>query len=45
MSNQNGFRVLFKKKDSKTGYKIQEIGVSQEIDIGEIQFQFGFLTI
>ena len=45
MSNQNGFLVLFKKRDSKTGYKIQEIGVFQEIDIGEIQFQFGSLTI
>ena len=45
MNNQNGFQVLFKKKDLKTGYKIQEIGVSQEIDIGEIQFQYGFLMI
>lgn len=45
MSNQNGFQVLFKKRDSKTGYKIQEIGVFQEIDIGEIQSQSGFQTI
>lgn len=45
MNNQNGFQVLFKKKDLKTGFKIQEIGVFQETDIGEIQFQYGFQTI
>lgn len=45
MNSQNGFQVLFKKKDSKIGYKTQEIGASLEIDIGEIQFQYGFQMI
>lgn len=45
MNSQSGFQVLFKRKDSKIGYRIQEIGAFQEIDIGEIQFQSGFQMI
>jgi predicted small integral membrane protein len=45
MNNQNGFQVLFRKKDSKIGFRIQETGVFQEIDIGEIQYQYGFQMI
>jgi hypothetical protein len=36
---------LCRRKDSKIGFKIQEIGAFQEIDIGEIQFQSGFQMI
>jgi hypothetical protein len=45
MNNQNGFQVLSKKKDLKIGFKIQEIGVSPEIDTGEIRFLFGYQMI
>jgi hypothetical protein len=45
MNNQNGFQVSFRKKDSKIGFRIQETGVFQEIDIGEIQYQYGFQMI
>jgi hypothetical protein len=45
MNNQSGFQVLFRKKDLKIGFKIQEIGAFQEIDIGEILFQSGFQMI
>ena len=45
MNSQSGFQVLFRKKDSKIGFRIQEIGAFQEIDIGEIQFQSGFQMI
>jgi hypothetical protein len=45
MNNLNGFQALYKKKDLKIGFKIQEIGVSLEIDIGETLFHFGHLMI
>lgn len=35
----------FNKKDSTTGLKMPKIGVSQETDIGETLFHFGFLKM
>ena len=43
MKIQNGSLKQFKRRDSKTGLKMQETGASQETDIGEIQFLFGAL--
>jgi hypothetical protein len=40
-----GFLHLFKKKDLKTGYRMQEIGVFQEHVFGETLSQFGFLMM
>jgi hypothetical protein len=45
MKFQFGFHLLFKKKDSKIGFKTLVIGVFLEIVIGAILFLFGHLMI
>jgi hypothetical protein len=45
MLTQDGFLKILKKKDSKTGWQMQEIGASQEAEFGVIQFHFGALMI
>jgi hypothetical protein len=37
-----GYHKQFSKKDSIIGSKTQKTGVSQETDIGETQFHFGY---
>jgi len=44
MRIQSGCQKLFRRRDSKTGSKMQETGASQETDTGVTQFHCGALT-
>ena len=45
MKIQHGFHHLFRKRDSRTGFKMLETGASQETDTGVTQFLFGSQTM